>query len=86
MNLCELLSPHRGVNREGLLEGHFSELSSEDTILRGDHYTPYHGGGCRSPTARVQALPLPSETGLWQSGVVAPLTGMSNTIGFGVTA
>lgn len=48
--------------------------------------TPPTMGGCRSPTARVQALPLPSETDLWQSVVVAPLTGMSNTIGFGVTA
>lgn len=45
VHLCGLyllhpLFPPRGVDREGLPEGHFGQLSSDGTILRGDHYIP----------------------------------------------
>lgn len=35
-----LLPLCREIDREGLLEGHFGQLSFNSTILRGDHYTP----------------------------------------------
>lgn len=38
--LSHLLSSCRGVDKEGLLVGHFDQLSSNNTILRGEHYTP----------------------------------------------